>query len=75
MKPIPTHPQRRRAQGGLTHGGDFLPSLFLWPQRGGLVLPLPDSVRDRIQPPVWWTPALRSQGQREGLVLSLPEEL
>ena len=69
MKPIPTRPRKRRAQGGLTHGGAYPPSLLLWPQRGGLVLPLPDSVRDRITPPVWKMHALRGRGQREGLLL------
>ena len=39
------------------------------------MLPLPDSMRDRIQPPVWRTPALRRRGQRGGLLLSLPKEL
>ena len=75
MKPIPTRPRKRRAQGGLTRGGAYPPSLLLWPQRGGLVLPLPDSVRDRITPPVWRMHALRGRGQRGGLLLSLPPEL
>ena len=39
------------------------------------MLPLPDSVRDRITPPVWRMPALRGRGQRGGLLLSLPQEL
>ena len=49
MQPIPTHPWKRRAQGGLTRSGAYPPNLFF--QRGGLVLPLPDLVRDRITPP------------------------
>ena len=68
MPPIPTRPRKRRAQGGLTRGGAYPPNLFF--QRGGLVLPLPDSVRDRITPPVW-----RRRGQRGGLLLPLPPQL
>ena len=70
MQPIPTRPRKRRAQGGLTRSGAYPPSLFF--QRGGLVLPLPDSVRDRITPPVW---RMRGRGQRGGLLLPLPPQL
>ena len=39
------------------------------------MLPLPDSVRDRITPPVWRMHALRGRGQCGGLLLFLPPEL
>ena len=35
------------------------------------MLPLPDSVRDRITPPVW----KKMRGQRGGLLLPLPPQL
>ena len=69
MPPIPTRPRKRRAQGGLTRSGVY-PSNLLF-QRGGLVLPLPDSVRDRITPSV----SKRRRGQRGGLLLPLPPQL
>ena len=69
MPPIPTRPRKRRAQGGLTRGGAYPLNLFF--QRVGLVLPLPDSVRDRITPLVW----RRRRGQRGGLLLPLPPQL
>ena len=59
MPPIPTRPRKRRAQGGLTF------------QRGGVVLPLPDAVRDQITPAVW----RRRRGQRGGLLFPLPPQL
>ena len=70
MPPIPTRPRKRRAQGGLTRSGVYLSNLLF--QRGGLVLPLPDAVRDRITPPVW---RRRRRGQRGGLLLPLPPQL
>ena len=69
MPPIPTRPRKRRAQGGLTRSGVYPPNLLF--QHGELVLPLPDSVRDRITPPVW----RRMRGQRGGLLLPLPPQL
>ena len=69
MPPIPTRPRKRRAQGGLTRSGVY-PSNLLF-QRRGLVLPLPDSVRDRITPSVW----KRRRGQRGGPLLPLPPQL
>ena len=48
MPPIPTRPRKRRAQGGLTRSAVYPPNLLF--QRGGLVLPLPDSVHDRNTP-------------------------
>ena len=71
MPPIPTRPRKRRAQGGLTRHGVY-PSHLAF-QRGGVVLPLPDAVRDRITPSVWRR--RRRRGQRGGLLFPLPPQL
>ena len=69
MPPIPTRPRKRRAQGGLTRSGVYPSNLVF--QRGGLVLLLPDAVREGITPSVW----RRRRGQRGGLLFPLPPQL